>query len=74
MAQKSILDYGCGTGLGLQWILLHTQAGKLLGVDASAGAIAFAKAHYPRIEFQVINIESPPKQLRIMRQNPSGVG
>jgi SAM-dependent methyltransferase len=63
MAQKNIIDYGCGTGLGLQWTLLHTQARKMLGVDASAGAIAFARAHYPGIQFQVVNIENPPETL-----------
>lgn len=56
---KTIVDHGCGTGLGLQWLRLHTHAARLVGVDVSEGAIAFARAHYPGNEFAVMNIEGP---------------
>ncbi len=60
---KSILDYGCGTGLALQWLRLHTDAEKLVGVDISEGAIKYAKARYPGIDFRVLNIEQPSPDL-----------
>lgn len=64
ISQKDILDYGCGTGLALEWLRLHAQPGRILGIDVSEGAIRFAKCHYPEIEFRVMNVESPPPDLK----------
>jgi SAM-dependent methyltransferase len=57
---KDILDYGCGTGLALEWLRSHTRPGRLVGLDISEGAIAAARAQYPGIEFHIANIESTP--------------
>jgi SAM-dependent methyltransferase len=61
---KSVLDYGCGTGAGLQWLSLHSTPRRALGLDVSPGAIAFAQSHYPGIEYRVADIEAPPQDLR----------
>ena len=47
---KDILDYGCGTGVGSQWLRLHSKCNKIVGLDISKGAIASANEKYPGID------------------------
>jgi len=56
---KAILDYGCGTGIALQWIRIHCQPGRMVGLDISEGALASARAHYPGIDFRAMDVEKP---------------
>jgi SAM-dependent methyltransferase len=66
MSQKDILDYGCGTGLAMQWLTLHAQPKRVLGLDVSTGAVEFARRQYPGFEFRVATIEAP--QIDLKRQ------
>lgn len=61
---KSILDYGCGTGVALQWIRSHYHPERMVGLDISNGAIESAKVHYPGIDFRVMDIEKPSTDLK----------
>jgi 2-polyprenyl-3-methyl-5-hydroxy-6-metoxy-1,4-benzoquinol methylase len=61
---KAILDYGCGTGIALQWVRTHFSPSKMVGMDISKGAITSAKDHYPDIDFRIINLESLSDDLR----------
>jgi SAM-dependent methyltransferase len=57
------LDLGCGTGALSETILTHAAPASLLGIDSSAGFIAFARRHIadPRAAFQVGSaLELPP--------------
>src|ERR1700733_5881629 len=38
-----ILDFGCGAGLLLEWLLVAKRYTNALGIDADAGQISFAK-------------------------------
>ena len=40
-----VLDLGCGTGYGTQWLVEHADA--VVGVDVSTAAIAHARTQYP---------------------------
>jgi SAM-dependent methyltransferase len=62
MKGKAVLDYGCGTGLALQWLRLHDVPERAVGFDVSEGSIDFAKSHYPGIEFRVVDIEAPSQE------------
>ncbi len=55
---KTVLDVGCGTGYGANY-LLEQGAGSVWGVDHAGDAIAYAKKHYtdPRISFREMNAE-----------------
>jgi SAM-dependent methyltransferase len=64
MSQKNILDYGCGTGLALQWLALHAQPKRAVGLDVSKGAIEFARRQYPGFEFRAAAIEAPQQDLK----------
>jgi len=61
---KAILDYGCGTGVALQWIRSRYHPGKMVGLDISKGAIESAKSHYPGIDFRVLDMEKLPDNLQ----------
>ena len=54
---RDILDYGCGTGAALEWLRTRHHPGRMLGLDASPGAIRFARERYPGIAFEVLDIE-----------------
>jgi SAM-dependent methyltransferase len=64
MEGKAVLDYGCGTGLALQWLKLHTPPARAVGLDISDGAISFARRYFPGFEFRVMDIETPCPDLR----------
>lgn len=61
VANRNVLDFGCGTGYGTA--LLAEQAASVVGVDLSTGAISYARERYPRLnlDFQTIGrIEREP--------------
>ena len=53
---SKILDVGCGKGAFTQF--LKKDNNHVTGLDISPTAIARAKARYPDIEFEVVNIET----------------
>lgn len=55
VADKSVLDVGCGTGYGCK--LLSSRANKVTGVDQSSEAIDYCKKHYAgaNIEYCVMD-------------------
>ena len=57
---QSILDLGCGNGRITAEIAARVPEGRVVGVDASADMIAFAKEHYdaarPNLRFEVSDI------------------
>lgn len=52
--RKSVLELGCGGGF-MTWAM-SLIARRTVGVDVSAGAIAYAQGHFPRSEFRVANL------------------
>lgn len=61
VANRQVLDFGCGTGYGTA--LLAGQAATAVGVDLSADAVSYAREHYPRanLDFRTIGrIEREP--------------
>jgi SAM-dependent methyltransferase len=60
----NVLDYGCGTGLALDWIRSRVRPGRLVGFDVSEGAVAFARQHYAGLEFRLLDIEHPAPDLK----------
>jgi ubiquinone/menaquinone biosynthesis C-methylase UbiE len=44
-----VLDVGCGTG-SLAWTIVKTTAaGKIVGIDPSAGFLDYARSHIPTL-------------------------
>lgn len=54
---KQVLEVGCGVGLGSG--MLARPAAYLLGTDAIARNITFAKEIYPWIPFEIWDVEAP---------------
>jgi SAM-dependent methyltransferase len=56
------LDVGCGTGALTQTLLDQAQPASVLGIDASAGFVAHARAHVtdPRASFEVGDAQALP--------------
>ena len=62
-----ILDAGCGTGVGTEYLIHLNPQAEIVGVDLSEGALATAKErchrsgvainHQPKIEFHQLNLE-----------------
>jgi 2-polyprenyl-3-methyl-5-hydroxy-6-metoxy-1,4-benzoquinol methylase len=54
----TVLDAGCGAGYGAADLADH-GAGEVLGVDASAKAVAFSRRHFarPNLRFEVMRVE-----------------
>jgi 2-polyprenyl-3-methyl-5-hydroxy-6-metoxy-1,4-benzoquinol methylase len=50
----SVLDLGCGVGYGTFMLAQSVSEGRVLGIDVSPEAIAYAQRHYehPRIEYR----------------------
>ena len=46
---RHIIDVGCGSGVGLRWLLQATTA-RIQGVDTDARALAFAREYVPEAE------------------------
>lgn len=59
VAEKTVLDVGCGTGYG-SYYLAQERATKLNGIDYSEEAIRYARSHYkhPNVEFQQMDAQS----------------
>ncbi|MBT89583.1 MAG: hypothetical protein CMN79_03730 [Spirochaetales bacterium] len=53
---KRVLDVGCGTGLHLH--LLSKKEISCEGIDLNKKMIAFAKSRYPKINFNVANMQN----------------
>lgn len=53
---KSVLELGCGGGF-MSWAMSFF-ARETTGVDISEGSIAYAKAHFPRSEFQCADLKA----------------
>lgn len=51
---KAIVDLGCGSGYGSY--LLSWAAAGVIAVDRSESALAFARAHYPGVEFRAADL------------------
>jgi SAM-dependent methyltransferase len=51
---KRAVDLGCGTGYGSY--LLSWAARQVTGVDVSVGALAYARAHYPGVDYRVADL------------------
>lgn len=52
---KKIIDVGCGTGYGTNYLSFQNS---VFGLDRDKDAIKFAKKHFPEITFECNNIES----------------
>lgn len=57
-AGKRVLDLGCGTGYGTAH--LARTAASATGADISDEAVAYARAHYPRLNFRVADARKLP--------------
>jgi ubiquinone/menaquinone biosynthesis C-methylase UbiE len=55
VADKTVLDVGCGTGYGTA--ILGQQAKRVTGIDYSPAAIRFARHRYPQLDFRVMNAQ-----------------
>ncbi|MDD4796638.1 MAG: class I SAM-dependent methyltransferase [Eubacteriales bacterium] len=58
LSPAAILDLGCGTGTLTD--ALRGYAGRVVGIDASAHMIAYARKQYPGIEFCVMDALALP--------------
>lgn len=58
---KRVLDVGCGSGYGSE--MLARQGYSVLGLDASAEAIAFARYRAPRAWFRLCDVGREPLPL-----------
>ncbi len=54
----SLLDIGCASGYGLNFIKEHFPLANLCGLDFSEVAIGRAKESYPEIEFECADIQT----------------
>lgn len=59
----SILDFGCGPGRGLRYLLKYSQTAACYGTDVDATAIGWCQESFPFGEFMV-NDEVPPTGFR----------
>ncbi len=64
---EQVLDIGCGQGKTTAEIAARVPQGRVVGVDASAGMIAFAQAHsdralHPNLQFAVADARYLPYQ------------
>lgn len=60
---SSILDVGCGLGIATGAMAKYFPNAKIMGVDISEDAIAYAKLHYPSAEFKAIAISPEMERL-----------
>jgi 2-polyprenyl-3-methyl-5-hydroxy-6-metoxy-1,4-benzoquinol methylase len=60
---SSILDVGCGLGITTGAIAKYFPNAKVMGVDISEDAIAYAKLHYPTAEFKAVAIDPEMQRL-----------
>ena len=51
-----LLDFGCGAGMGLQWLLQSKS--RVTGLDIEGRAVAFAKAYVPEAELLHADVRS----------------
>src|SRR5579859_3775054 len=60
--ERRWLDVGCGTGALSASILAHAAPRELVGIDASAGYVAYAReqAQGPRVRFEVGDARALP--------------
>ena len=68
-----ILDAGCGTGAGTEYLIHLNPEAEIVGIDLSANALSVAKErcqrsgvavnHRPKIEFQQLNLEDAAAKL-----------
>lgn len=74
-AQKHWLDVGCGTGALTEVILDHGQPHAVNGIDASAGFVAYAKAHLDnlRVTFEVGDAQVLPFESASFDAGASGL-
>jgi SAM-dependent methyltransferase len=61
---RRILDYGCGTGIALEWLGSQFRATTLVGMDVSECAVAFAARRCPDATFHVLSGAHPLRDLR----------
>lgn len=54
----SLLDVGCGVGLGLACLARHCPRARFYGLDFSSWAIIYARAQYQKIKFLYADIRS----------------
>ena len=59
----AVLDFGCGPGRTLRYLLRHAETVACTGIDVDAAAIRWCKRHFPFGEFWV-NRETPPTDLK----------
>jgi ubiquinone/menaquinone biosynthesis C-methylase UbiE len=58
LADRSVLDVGCGTGSELAWMLkLGASATRLVGVDLLSDRVTAARYAYPNLKFLEANAE-----------------
>jgi 2-polyprenyl-3-methyl-5-hydroxy-6-metoxy-1,4-benzoquinol methylase len=60
---SSILDVGCGLGIATGAMAKYFPNAKVMGVDISEDAIAYAKLHYPTAEFKAVAINPEMQRL-----------
>lgn len=52
-----VLDAACGCGYGAE-LLSHVTLGRTVGVDIDEGAIAYARAYYPQIDWYLGDLQA----------------
>jgi SAM-dependent methyltransferase len=58
-APKRILDFGCGCGRTLRWLVDQHGDVEFHGADVDAEAIEWSRRHYPRARFAVTDPQPP---------------
>ncbi len=56
---KSVLDWGCGTGFNVHYLMTATKCKAAVGFDNFEAAVEFAKRAYPRGRFFLADALSP---------------
>ena len=56
---RRVLDFGCGCGRTLRWLLKVGHSAEFHGVDVDREAIAWCTEHYPQARFAVNSPEPP---------------
>jgi SAM-dependent methyltransferase len=61
--QQSILDVGCGRGGTIAFLRRNGWGQIAAGIDREGDSIAYARAHYPGIQFEVCDVVEVPRVL-----------
>ena len=56
---RRVLDFGCGCGRTLRWLLQAGHSAEFYGVDVDREAVAWCAEHHPQASFSVNHAEPP---------------